>query len=68
MEFENPIAFEDWLKTQSQEVCVAIATRAALRVWPYVIGQRFWRDDDKARVAQERLALLTGWAMMTSGV
>lgn len=68
MEFEDHEAFERWLKEQPKEVCVAIATRAALRVWPLTAGFRFWKDTAEARSAQEIRVLLTGWSILISGV
>ncbi|WP_238365811.1 hypothetical protein [Mesobacterium pallidum] len=68
MEFESEEAFEAWLKEQSQEVCVAIATRAASRAWPNVTGIRFWKTGEDARKAHRILALLTGWALLTAAV
>ncbi|MBT54490.1 MAG: hypothetical protein CMF72_13960 [Mameliella sp.] len=68
MEFEDRGAFERWLKEQSQEVCVAIATRAALRVWPNILSLRFWKDTDEARGQQEGLALLTARCCLVSGI
>ncbi|WP_425072228.1 hypothetical protein [Sagittula sp. S175] len=67
MEFEDRDAFEAWLKGQSQEICVAIATRAALRVWPVLWADRSWQDTEKARAAQEKFVLLTGWCNLISG-
>ncbi|MGR3343624.1 MAG: hypothetical protein ACU0DI_10445 [Paracoccaceae bacterium] len=54
--------FENWLKEQTQETCVKIATRAALRVFPFVT--HIERDDGRVN----QLALLTARAILTSGV
>ncbi|WP_094022989.1 hypothetical protein [Maliponia aquimaris] len=68
MEFEDRKAFEAWLKEQSQEVCVAIATRAALRVWLFIVAPRFWKATDEARKVQQSLVLLTARCNLISGV
>ncbi len=54
--------FESWLKGQTQETCVKIAARAALRVFPFAVafdGKADW---------QKPLALLTARAILTSVV
>jgi hypothetical protein len=58
----NDQEFRAWLEGQPQEVCVAIAFRAALRVLPLVA---LTRSDDK-RAAD--LALKSFRAILTSGV
>ncbi|EBA07110.1 hypothetical protein [Sagittula stellata] len=68
MRFEDNDALKAWLKTQSQEVCVAIATRAALRVLPIVAAQSTWKNTGEARQQHESLVLLTVWANLISGV
>lgn len=59
MEFEDHEGLERWLKSQSHEVCVAIAARAALRALRGIFADRFWKGDEPARNAQERLALIS---------
>jgi hypothetical protein len=66
--FQYKRDFEVWLAQQPQEVSVAIAARGALRVWPLVLGHRFWKASEEARKAQDTLTLLTGWATMVAGV
>ncbi len=68
MEFGSEGEFEQWLEKQSQEVCVAIATRAAVRLWPLLLGHQSWKDTEEAKKAQEKLVLLIGWAMVISSV
>ena len=59
---ETQEQFERWLKNQPQEMCVAIATRSALRVFPLVT------HFDLQSATQETLALLTARCILTSGV
>lgn len=66
--FQSKRDFEDWLAQQPQEVSAAIAAGGALRVWPLVLGHRYWKASEEARQAQDTLTLLTGWAMMVAGV
>jgi hypothetical protein len=54
--------FEDWLKGQSKETCVKIATRAALRVLPIVTHFAIPNEN------RATLALLTLRCILTSGV
>ena len=54
--------FENWLSRQTQETCVKIATRAALRVFPFITHI----ESDDGRV--NKLALLAARAILTSGV
>ncbi|WP_370316269.1 hypothetical protein [Sagittula sp.] len=68
MRFENNEALKAWLRTQNQEVCVAIATRAALRVLPIVAAHLAWKDTDEARKRQESLVLWTARCSLISGV
>lgn len=68
MRFENDDALKAWLRTQSQEVRVAIATRAALRVMPIVAAHSAWKDTDEARKRQESLVLWTARCSLISGV
>ncbi|MEM9434802.1 MAG: hypothetical protein AAGA12_12840 [Pseudomonadota bacterium] len=56
--------FEAWLETQDQPVCVAIATRTALRVFPAACPPQ----SDQTSNVQNDLAVLTGRALLTSGV
>ncbi len=62
MAIENEEQFRAWLDAQPQEVCVAIACRAALRVLPF--ATRF----PERHEALDRLALRTMRAILTSGV
>ncbi len=59
MPIETHLEFRDWLKTQSREVRILIAARAALRVFPIVT------HDERA---DKTLALLTARAILISGV
>lgn len=54
--------FENWLKQQTQETCVKIATRAALRVFP--IATHINQPNDN----QIQHAFLTARAILTAGV
>ncbi|MBP0484020.1 hypothetical protein [Sagittula salina] len=67
MQFRDDDAFKPWLHRQSPEVCVAIATRAALRVMPLLAANSSWKDTKDGREAQARLVLLTGWCTLISG-
>ncbi|MEM9844827.1 MAG: hypothetical protein AAF965_08515 [Pseudomonadota bacterium] len=62
MKVEKPDEFEAWLKTQPNEMCVLIATRAAVRVFPTLSHPSEITKDT------EMLALLTARAILTSGV
>ncbi|MBO6602516.1 MAG: hypothetical protein JJ938_07795 [Roseicyclus sp.] len=62
MAIENEEQFRAWLDAQPQEVCVAIACRAALRVLPF--ATRF----PERHETLDRLALRTMRAIFTSGV
>ena len=64
MEFEDRDAFEAWLKGQPTEVCVAIAARAALRVWPVVLAEDRWKD----RQTQAKVALRCGCALIIASL
>ena len=57
----NEDEFKNWLKEQSQETCVIIAMRAAVRMMPFAFRVTEYAD-------QKKLALLTARAIITSGV
>lgn len=59
MAIENADEFLNWLKEQSQQTCVIIAARAALRVFPFVTHHQY---------KNKPLVLLTARAILTSGV
>ncbi|MCC1492188.1 hypothetical protein [Cognatishimia sp. F0-27] len=66
MQFDSHEEFESWLETQSQEVCVAIGCRAALRVWPIILANSNWRYGDDSFEKQKSLVLRTGWGLVTT--
>lgn len=65
---ETQEQFELWLDDQPQEVCVAIATRAALRVFPLVTHIALVTPIDRQSETKETLALTTARCILTSGV
>ena len=65
---KTPEQLERWLDNQPKEVCVAIATRAALRVFPLVTHIALVTPIDRQRETKETLALLTARCILTSGV
>lgn len=57
---------EAWLETQPKDICGAITARAALRVWPLVTATRLTNRIYQGE--KEAIALLTGWAFLTSSL
>lgn len=64
MEFKDRAAFRAWLEEQRREVCVAIAARSALRVWPLVLAE----DRLKDRETQIKVALPSGCAVIVASL
>ena len=62
MESTDGYSLGGWLEEQDRETCIAIAYRAALRVFPFVT------TNDLEAELKERVALSTLRAILTSGV